>query len=278
MPMDERYVVGPAGTAASLPFPPAGLVGAAPDALLDWGKWDGLDVRCATVRGTSHRTAREARQDAFAVGSAESADTSWLVAAVSDGVGSMPKSHVASAIVSAVSVELVSLALAEGTAPLDVDWEGLLTHLSEVLKSQPDADQMAATLAVLMVGAAGDDGVRPVVAVKRGDTSVLILGAEGWRLSGQAPGLDGATSALPSSRPTYEVEQGELSPGEVVVVFTDGIGNALMDGHTELGERLKADWATAPSIYEFGSQVDYVRQTHQDDRTAVAVWSPSPTA
>ena len=65
----------------------------------------------------------------------------------------------------------------------------------------------------------------------------------------------------------------DFGPDDVLVLMTDGIGDPLRDGAGQVGRLPGGHVGDARrSPLEFAAQVDFTRKSHDDDRTAVAVW------
>ena len=67
-----------------------------------------------------------------------------------------------------------------------------------------------------------------------------------------------------------------LAPSEALILVTDGVGDPLGDGTGELGQQLATRWAYPPTIDAFLLDVNFLRRTFDDDRTAVGVWVLPP--
>jgi hypothetical protein len=84
---------------------------------------------------------------------------------------------------------------------------------------------------------------------------------------------ESATMALPylpdGELPVTELE---IPGGSFFALVTDGIGDPLGSGTGITGRALADWWKFPPDIYQFGAQVDFSRNTFDDDRTAVVVW------
>jgi hypothetical protein len=78
------------------------------------------------------------------------------------------------------------------------------------------------------------------------------------------------SAALPAADPHVVEQELEFHDG-ALFLMSDGVGNPLAwaaDVQAALADR----WATPPDPYTFGSQVDFARRTHVDDRTVVGLW------
>jgi serine/threonine protein phosphatase PrpC len=301
----EPYAIGDPGQAAAVVVPR--LDAEWPDehdTVLDGvtvpapGGRPGVVVRAASVRGLSHRYSGKVRQDAYAF--RVSAEGSYLVAAVADGVSAGPESHVAAQIAARSGVGLVTGSIEgygeAGFDPVAFNWNGIVFGLSQRIEDhvRHDLDPtdattmtprdiaavMATTIVVGLVGLEPQpDGSRLVHTVRIGDASAWVLRqGRGWEAlgavgDGGAVIADSATQALPvvTGRP-LEVVTRAILPGDAFVLMTDGIGDPLGSGRGQVGAALADAWATPPPLLQFAAQVDFARKSFDDDRTVLAVW------
>jgi hypothetical protein len=63
-----------------------------------------------------------------------------------------------------------------------------------------------------------------------------------------------------------------VAPGDALVLASDGIGDPLGDGTSDVGVFLASVWRRPPAALEFVAQVDFARKSYGDDRTAVVLW------
>jgi hypothetical protein len=63
-----------------------------------------------------------------------------------------------------------------------------------------------------------------------------------------------------------------LRPTDALVLMTDGIGDPLGDGSGPVGRFLAKMWSRPPAPLAFAAHVDFTRRSHDDDRTALAIW------
>jgi serine/threonine protein phosphatase PrpC len=250
-------------------------------------------LRAASTRGRAHRFAGKVRQDAYAF----RCDGRFVVAAVADGVSSRPLSHVAANVVSQHGCHLVAKLL-EAKEPEELDWEHVLRVLAtKVINAgrrrlqvaaqprviEPDREEVAAELATTVLFAVVDmrpdvEGY-PVHVLAYGDTSAWIL-RSGVRWEPQNPvknqGAAVASSAtdalpyLPARLP--EVVRTRLAPTDALLLVTDGVADPLDDGTGTVGAFLAENWRCPPEPLAFAAHVDFARRSHDDDRTAVALW------
>lgn len=295
----EPFVVGDGGRAAALvrtvqdrtdPYLPDFIVGG-----VEVRGRDGrpaVDLRAASVRGLSHRYYGKVRQDHYAFRSTP--DDRYLVAAVSDGVSDAARSHDAAAVVCEHGCELLSRQLAD-LPPEKLDWAGLASELTGVIVRQwartAQVDEHAATArdavathAATAVFAVVDlepvDGRLHVQVAGVGDSPAWVLRDGGNRWESLQPIKNAGATVASSGTRAFPLVRGEmdgpyateLGPADVLVLMTDGIADPLGDGRGEVGRFLAQVWASPPAPLGFAAQVDFARKSHDDDRTAVAIW------
>jgi serine/threonine protein phosphatase PrpC len=292
------YAVGDAGRAATLVRPvPDPQEWRQPDTVLDGvavpdgsGRY-AVELRAASVRGLSHRHYGKVRQDGYAF--TGTPDGRHLVIAVSDGVSAASHAHRAAQAVCHNGCNLIVRQL-EQLPPEKLDWgilAGTLAHalvrnsarlagVEEGTMTPADAAVThAATALFAVVDLKPENGLLPVQVFAIGDSSAWVLhgGTEWWPLQP----VKNAGAVIASSRtgalPLLGAELAppvatELGPDDVLVLMTDGIADPLGDGRGEVGRFLAETWRCPPAPLAFAAQVDFGRKTHDDDRTAVAVW------
>ncbi len=256
-----------------------------------------LELRAASVRGLSHRFAGTVRQDSYAYRCTR--DGRYLIAAVSDGVSNSKLSHHAADLITRRGcAELATLL--EQQSPDQLAWVALLHSLADQvvqcgrqllgdrtreageLTRVEIAGHLAATalFAVIAVRPGhGDNGEIPVQLFAIGDSAAWVLrGGTTWEPQ-QTIKNEGSTIA--SSRvkaiPLLPAELDPpvattLLPADVLVLMTDGIGDPFGDGSGSVGRFLAEVWTRPPPPLGFAAHVDFARRTHDDDRTALAIW------
>lgn len=261
--------------------------------LLDSRGVAALELRAASARGRAHRYQARVRQDAYAFRS----DGTFLVAAVADGVSSGVLSHVAANIVSQHGCHMIAKKL-EHVTPAELDWTDLLRVLAtkvinagrrrlsppggsgaDELPTEEIARHLSTTALFAVVGLDPVDGLHPVQLFAYGDTSAWILRfGRRWEPQ-QAVKNDGAavassaTDALPFfPQQAPPATFAHLAATDTLVLVSDGIGDPLGDGTGPVGAFLATHWHRPPEPLEFAAQVDFARRSHDDDRTAVAIW------
>jgi hypothetical protein len=141
------------------------------------------------------------------------------------------------------------------------------------------ARELAATALFAVVDLSGTGGPLPVYLFAVGDSAAWILrGGQTWerqhRLKSEEDGVvTSSTAAVPLKRDGFDPPVvTRLDPGDVLVLMTDGIGDPLGDGTGSVGRFLARMWRQPPVPLAFAAQVDFARRSHDDDRTAVAIW------
>jgi hypothetical protein len=254
-----------------------------PDTVVDGWATGEFVVRACSLRGYAHRYRGVARQDDLALGL--NASTGALALAVADGVSSAKQSHLGATVVCLSAVEFLVSAESEA----EVDWQKLLNEavvqMVEAahtwLGTERDAaiaERLLASTLVSGLVTPQSDGSLLVTLVQAGDSSAWILSREKeYRpLVPAKTERDGLVSskvvALPRLPDEIVPATGQVLPGEVLLVGTDGFGDALGDGQGLIGALFAERLAGPLSMVEFAHLLDFSRETFDDDRTLVAVW------
>ena len=295
------FSVGDPGRAANVVASPDPTDWDRPDTVLDGVRLKDssgrpvLDLRAASVRGRSHRYGAKARQDSYAF----RCDGRYAVAVVTDGVSQGQLSQHAAEWAARVGSHLVLQELQE-RRPSSLDWGRVLEIIAarierngrrlltragvpgaEALPREAIAGYMATTALFGVVDLCPvDDGGHLVQTFAYGDTSAWILRpGKGWIPQHQVKNsattiASSETSALPLVRgPVTAPAPVRLRPDDVLVLVTDGLGDPLRDGTGSVGDFLAHSWASPPdTALEFAAHVDFARKSHDDDRTALAMW------
>jgi serine/threonine protein phosphatase PrpC len=263
---------------------------AVPDTMLDGACADGLTVRAASVRGDDHRSFGETRQDSFglwmpplAAGAGSSHPR--LLASVADGVGSQPRSHLGSGLVCRILGEEVG---PHAESMLDPRQEGGLIDScrrvveavsrrlqAEAIRRGQPPKALSTTVVAALFGGVTDQGRRAVVFAV-GDSSAYVLRAGTFQAvvdtGADADLAGGTTDALPDNVGSVLVQVLALSPGDVVVLCTDGLANPMRNDSVR---QHLIDWwghGAAPGLPGFLWQLSFRAKSFGDDRTAVCVW------
>ncbi len=282
----ERVVLGTPAAHVEPKPPPADPY--RPDTIFDGWSSPGLTVRLASVRGDQHRFGGPPRQDDVVVAWHEPTDR--VVFAVADGVSSAPHSHIGAALACRTAVNDVLAQLAQERS--EPDWTRVLQAAAYQLvmrvaggrepgeRDRAEAARQLATTLVTGTVAARDDGRMDVTVVRAGDSSAWCLHGGGYHAllhDGSAEDGDISSTAvvalprlLPRTRPiTYT-----LPADSVVLVGTDGFGVPLGDGSGPVGEIFAGALQNGPPEPRMLAHLlDFSRETFDDDRTLLAVWS-----
>ncbi|NMO50891.1 protein phosphatase 2C domain-containing protein [Actinoplanes sp. TBRC 11911] len=251
-----------------------------PDTVADGWATDDLIVRLAAVRGYAHRYEGLPRQDDAAA--VHHPVTGSVVFAIADGVSSTPLAHIGATAACRAAVTAVLSGLdddgrarwpdvVERAAWQVVRQAGLVLGLDS-----PDPEraerQMATTLITGLVRPCPDGP--NVELVRIGDGGAWILHDGGFRTlfePAATPLVPSEVTALPRV-PEVVTRGGVLTAGDVLVVGTDGIAEPLGDGSGSVGAYLAERLAVPRPPLTFAHDVDFSRETFDDDRTLLAIW------
>jgi serine/threonine protein phosphatase PrpC len=247
------------------------------DTVLDEGRVGDIAAMACAVRGSKHRYEGTARQDAaIACGAAGS----WALAAVADGVGSVPDSHKASALAVRVFAAVMAKRLAQ-PGNEDPKASGRAVF-KEVNKQLLELGGPKTTLTVAAVAAhAGPDGGYPFWIASIGDSPAYAIrggGLEPLLKTERDDEFATTTAAMPTAdlKTQYDPDQeGTLRPGEAIMLVSDGIGDLMIAEESE--EFFAQRWRGAPTATEFMRHVQVRRRSFDDDRSAAVLWAlPGP--
>lgn len=236
---------------------------ARPDIALTELEAAGLHVLGVSARGVQHCLRGEPRQDAAGILTVDDV----LYSVVCDGVGEFARSHIAADHV--VDVVLGSLA-----DRLDID-TALKQANEDLLTLADDGEGKLATTVLVAATHRSAPGWISLDLWWVGDPSAWVLLDGRWTLLNAAsvptgPYYSTATRALPAE--DLPVQHLAVSVrADAVFFMTDGVGTPL-EQIDEVRSSLSAWWTARPSVFEFASQVGFVRRSHMDDRTVVGVW------
>ncbi len=253
-----------------------------PDTVADGWSTGDLTVRLASVRGYAHRYEGLPRQDDVAA--VHHPATGAVIFAVADGVSSTPLAHIGATAACRAALAAVLSALDSGGP---VDWTRVVEHAAwQVVQqaglalrlAEPDAEraeqQMASTLITGVVRPGPGGPTAELVRV--GDGGAWVVRAGRYRRLFEPPAADptekvSAVTALPRV-PVVVASGGALTPGDVLLVATDGIVDPLGDGSGSVGAYLADRLAEPRPPLEFARDADFSRETFDDDRTLLAIW------
>jgi serine/threonine protein phosphatase PrpC len=259
---------------------PADTLSYRSDTVADGWSTGELTVRLASVRGYAHRYAGLPRQDDAAV--VHHPASGAVVFAVADGVSAAPLAHLGATAACRAAVGAAMRALDAGSP---VEWPTVMEHAAWQVVEQATAalkldgpdpgraeEEMATTLIAGLVRPTGA-GADAVVA-RVGDSAAWVLRDGRYRAlfdRTAAVITESAVTALPRV-PAADVRGGPVAPGEVLLIGTDGFGDPLGDGTGPVGAHFAVRLAHPRPPVAFAHDLDFSRETFDDDRTLLAIW------
>jgi hypothetical protein len=251
---------------------PAASAAYRPDTVVDGWSSEDFTLRLASVRGYEHRHRGLPRQDDVAA--AHHPATGAVAFAVADGVSAAPLAHLGATAACRAALARV---LADLDAASTVDWAKVAEHAAWQVVQQavavldlpgPDPERAEKEMATTLVtGLVRPDGTFELVQI--GDTCGWLLHEATFRRLW--PVAESAVTALPRV-PEISVRADGLPPGAVLLIGTDGFGDPLGDGAGEVGAHFAARLAAPRPPLEFARDLDFSRETFDDDRTLLAIW------
>jgi hypothetical protein len=265
-----------------------------PDTAIDAGAIGALTVRAASVRGRYGHFFGKTRQDEYGLGS--DPEERWLVAAVADGVTAGRLSHHAARIAVRHGCRLIAGRLAEQGRLEEQDWNEVFADLARAILAYGErelasgddeltpgriAAAMATTATFAVCSTGSEPKHRPVTIAWIGDSPAWVLHPDGgWECLSAVKnaGQEVASSSthglplLPADG--IGVHSVEVAPGDALLLMSDGVGDPLGDAGGEVGRFLGQVWREPPDPLTFAAQVGFARKSYDDDRTAVAIWTP----
>jgi hypothetical protein len=276
--------------AAFEPGPPPARAGVAfPDTEVDGWSTGRFTVRAASVRGASHRYYRRPRQDSVRVAAHDASGA--VVFAVADGVSSARSAEFGARRASGAAVRALLRQLdAGGDLVLEDALHEAAARIVQLAaeRAEPGAAEAADQYATTLVTGAmyqDTDGSAVVELCRAGDSAGWVLDPEHAVYSSLFPGKAGigdaaddvlventVTTPLPRLPENPETVVVRLAPQHVLLIGTDGFGDALGDGDGQVGALFAQALADPPAPLWFAHLVDFSRETFDDDRSLVAVW------
>jgi hypothetical protein len=268
-----------------------------PGAVVDVVQHRGLTIGAASVRGLGHQDFGSVRQDALAF--AVASNSRFIVGAIADGVSEAPNSHAGADAASKAALSSVREFLESGTPLRDIPWPEVteavrnnLRRRSELvfgakLRDEAAGDatwsrQVGTTAEVLIVDSeAGPGGSFEYVrAVLAGDGYGYVISPEGLLPLGSGKAKDDGVKSnkvhpLPGDPgPGYpNIQPGRISPGEAVMITTDGIGDDMANGTTDAAGYMYAELLRPRAPHDLLAAVSYIAFQSEDDRTVLVVWA-----
>ncbi|MCD0445246.1 protein phosphatase 2C domain-containing protein [Glycomyces sp. A-F 0318] len=249
-----------------------------PDTVLDRGRLGDIEVLACAARGSKHRFEGTARQDAAI---ARAAAGSWALAAVADGVGSVPDSQQAST--AAVQWLLIELTRRLETGEAEPH-KMVRAAFGEVNRRLVNLGGPKTTLTAAGVEALpGPDGRYRSWVAAVGDSPVYFL--RDGRLVAvfdleREDEFGTATDAMPDRdlRNRLRLRSAPIRPGDALALVSDGIGDLLGARSEEPKAYFAERWGAAPNPVDFMRHVQIRSRGFDDDRSAAVLWAaPGPT-
>ncbi|GGQ00056.1 hypothetical protein GCM10010233_15820 [Streptomyces pseudogriseolus] len=251
-----------------------------PAVLLDGAEVGRLTVRATSVRGDSHNWEGSCRQDAMTVTRVGPPEAELLLLAVADGVGSATYSHIGSYRVTRQAALHLDREAENIHAALIAHDEGELRAIANkaiagAVGELRIGQDHATTLHVLLIPT--DARIRERVLFSVGDGGLYVLRESRWESASPVDDgnlLDTRTEALPHAYRSVKAKLLHSTPGEVLLLGTDGITNPLTQRNPEFAQYLAHAWGgpEVPSLSDFLWQAQTRAKSYDDDRTVICVW------
>lgn len=259
---------------------------AAPDTVIEEADYPGLAVRGASLRGDGHRYGRESRQDTLGLDELECGGRRFVLACVSDGLGSCTMSHLGAASACRAMRRAVKRHLGElldlpgGGGHVNRLGEQLFRETATAMHDDArreglEAVELSSTLTAALVEITPEGEPAEFRLFALGDSPVYLL-REGRMepLTEQEEGIvaSSGTYALPTGIGPAHTSEGLLRAGEVLLLCSDGLSNPM--AASAVTDQLVAWWGGGriPQRTEFAWQLDFQAKSFDDDRTAVCLW------
>lgn len=227
-------------------------------------------LRAGSVAGRNHLAAKQTCEDAFEIRFIEELGLAIVVA---DGLGD-PRAQFsgigAASAVRAIAEQIEETSRASPTLTPPTDFsraaEAMMTRSERRLGHKVSSNEIATTVIAATLDLRGN-----FEALCVGDCGYLILGPSGWRSTharnhvANDPG-----GVLPAGWESAKRQHDRLGPGEMLVVGTDGLIDALQISDT--ARYFASRWRQPPTFERFVADLSFVRRGENDDRTGVCVW------
>ena len=290
-PLADVLQIGDAGRQAEIVPVHGPLSVGVSDTELDFFTAEPFEIRACSTRGLSHRHAGVPRQDAFCL----AVNDGWVALCVADGVSQGKHSQVAAETAARAACKLAL----DGAEDLPgLDWTALANRVSrrildearyrrlvdlsgvddpaEQVRTVRAAMSTTAVVALVSRAARADGAFDAVVAVLAGDSGAFRLEAGALAVLAGGKSLAGSvtdSSVHPLPGPASPVVlEATLCEGQALLLTSDGIGDPVGDGAGDVGSELARRWAQPPTAAEMFTDVNFLRRSYDDDRTAVGIW------
>ena len=278
------------------------------DLVADIARIGDMLVMGASLRGAMHYGLRTVRQDSFAIGGENNTNAcNWIIAAIADGVSAAAGSHTFADYMARQAVIVIGEELnSNPPATLhDVKWRELVQRLvvlsdeycrtaakrivpedkaAEVDKALPKdfAQKWATTLefAVVRANGGGSNSKNEFAHIAvAGDGAAYVLNKKhGWNTIKAGKKQSGALASnavlsLPLAPLDFSATFGYLNKNDCLILTTDGLGDFIGDGNSQLGGFFQNKLPDCESLASFLQIADVSLYQADDDRSIVLVRS-----
>jgi Protein phosphatase 2C len=281
---------GEPSTASESPVPLRAAASAGAACYRADGGWSAeFGVMAASVAGVAHRLAGRRCEDTFAWATS---GPHRLALVIADGVSTAGRGGEGADLAArAVGEYLLERHGLEGNGLGPKDWgekeceAALRAASAELVRAAgPMAAELSTTLVVALL--TWTDGGTEVALARVGDSSAFVLDGAQWRELFPHPGDDDLrglpVEVLPLGHRTgidnvgIETASAPLSPGQALVLLTDGVADPLREGPETvapaLAELLGGGPAGDLTPLDLARGADFSRRGCQDDRTILVAW------
>jgi len=265
------------------------------DWISDIAQIEDTTVFATAMRGAAHYGSKKIRQDAYAIGKVNTKNGDFLIVAIADGVGNGSHSHLLADFVVNQAIKKVKNTLLSGIDYKMYDWKILCSDLvkdsqifvATYMKNNNIAHNnwswlslMGSTLDFAIIQTKKNNlKTRDLIFVSlAGDGAAYILSNQkGWKYLkyNEKIGDDSSLVALPNSVTDFNIIFHELFEDECLFMVTDGLGDLLQRGNTELGgffqSNITGNLTTCTTLISFLRIVSIAEKNLGDDRTAILV-------
>lgn len=256
----------------------------------DYGVVDDVTIIAGSLRGRKHRVVGDPNEDAYAISIAETADATFLIAVVCDGLSSASQSAWSAPATADLVAQHARINLLAQTV---VNQQSIqLAMLEAVRSSLKSLDEMAKT--ELSMSVLGNEAhfattlTYIVVPTKYSADSQVHCGYIGdstaflWQKPTWWPMLlntkereiqSSVTEAFPISTTPTPIDF-QIEIGDRFLLTSDGVGNYIArDGQNLLlGDYIADKWATPVDELDFLKDLSFDIRSADDDRTIIALW------
>lgn len=256
----------------------------------DYGVVDDVTIIAGSLRGRKHRVVGDPNEDAYAISIAETADATFLIAVVCDGLSSASQSawsapatadlvaqHARKNILSQTVTDQQSIQIAMQEAV-----KSALTSLDKMAKTELDMSvigneaHFATTLTYIVIPTKYSPDSR-VHCGYIGDSTAFLWQKPTWTpmlLNTEEKEIQSSvTEAFPISTSPTQINL-QIETGDRFLLTSDGVGNYIArDGQNLLlGDYVADKWASPVDEIEFLKDLSFDIRSADDDRTTIALW------